>query len=481
MQFAHCPRDANALKRGTAARRNGFCVLMKYLREIVHLAMPILLANMAMIGSGVVDTAMLGHYGRLDLAAMSIAVAIYSTVYSVCIGFLQALQQIFAQAYGSGDAKRLWVVVVQGLLLALGLAILAMIGVFWCAAHLEVFHVIPGTGQIVAGYMRVLAIALPLQLTYRVFQNHAQISGEARRVMAYNLSALGLKAFLSWLLIFGSLGLPELGARGAALASVITSGIMLPLFLYGGRAALPSLHAWRELWRLALADHASLRAILRVGLPSAATCFVDVGAYTSMAILAANFGAVQAGAHQIVSNFNALLYFVPASLAAACSILVSHRIGAGRLAEGRELAWFSLRINALLALVMVIGVLLLRRPIAALYTSDLAVGDYAVVLLGVSWLFLFFDAQLVMMVSLLRSWSITIMPMCIYSGVLLTGAVGGGWLLASRGLQLAGLSIAPMAVKGFWVMATASSAVVAIILVLRLWYALVAHKRPDIA
>jgi len=48
-------------------------------------------------------------------------------------------------------------------------------------------------------------------------------------------------------------------------------------------------------------------------------------------------------------------------------------------------------------------------------------------------------------------------------------------------VQLAGLSIAPMAVKGFWVMATASSAVVAIILVLRLWYALVAHKRSEVA
>lgn len=449
----------------------GFLV-MKHLREILHLAMPILLANLAMIGSGVVDTAMLGHYGRLDLAAMSIAVAIYSTIYSVCIGFLQALQQLFAQAYGSGDSRRLWVVVTQGLLLAWGLSAIAMGGVFWCAAHLEVFHVIAGTGDIVAGYMRVLALALPLQLTYRVFQNHAQISGAARRVMLYNLSALALKAGLSWLLIFGAAGFPELGARGAALASVITSCIMLPLFLHGGRAVLPARRELRELWHLALADRASLRRILRVGLPSAATCFVDVGAYTSMAILAAHFGAVQAGAHQIVSNFNALLYFVPASLAAACSILVSHRIGAGNLAEGRELAWFSLRFNTLLALVMVVGVLILRNPIATLYTSDQTVSGYAVILLGVSWLFLFFDAQLVMMVSLLRSWHITIMPMCVYSGVLFTGAVGGGWLLASRGLRVAGFSIAPMAVRGFWMMAMASSAVVAVILLLRIRFAL---------
>lgn len=445
-----------------------------HLREIVHLAMPILLANMAMIGSGVVDTAMLGHYGRLDLAAMSIAVAIYSTIYAVCIGFLQGLQQLFAQAFGSGDAKRLWVVVLQGLMLALGLSAIAVLGVLWCAAHLEVFHVIPGTGEIVAGYMRVLTLALPLQLTYRVFQNHAQISGDARRVMVYNLSALLLKALLSWALIFGEAGMPALGAEGAALASVITSCVMLPLFLHGGRAALPSRHAFRELWRAALADHASLHRILRIGLPSAATCFVDVGAYTSMAILAAHFGAVQAGAHQIVANFGALLYFVPASLAAACSILVSHRIGAGRLTEGRELAWYSLRVNTLLALVMVVCIFFLRGQVAVLYTSDPAVRDYAVVLFGISSIFLLFDAQLVMLVSLLRSWHITIMPMCVYSGVLFTGAVGGGWLLASQGFRLAGFSIAPMAVRGFWLMATGSSALVTVILLWRIWRALTA-------
>lgn len=446
---------------------------MKHLREIMHLAMPILLANLAMIGSGVVDTAMLGHYGRLDLAAMSIAMAIYATVYSVCIGFLLALQQLFAQASGSGDMQRLWVAVMQGLMLALGLSAMAMIAVLWCAAHLEVFSVIPGTGEIVAGYMRVLALALPLQLAYRVFQSRAQISGEAGRVMRYNLAALVLKACLSWLLIFGVAGVPEMGARGAALASVITSCVMLPLFLYGGRATLPARHELGKLWRLALADHASLRRILRFGLPSAATSFVDVGAYTSMAILAANFGAVQAGGHQVVANFNALLYFVPASLATACSILVSHRIGAGRLDEGRELALYSLRINSVLAVTMMLGVFILRRPIALLYTSDTAVADYAFVLLGVSWLFLFFDAQLVMLVSLLRSWHITIMPMCVYSGVLITGAVGGGWLLASRGFQLGGIGLAPQAVRGFWMMATASSLLVTVILFARMRHVLV--------
>lgn len=442
---------------------------MKQLREIIRLAFPILLANLAMVGDGVVDTTLLGHYSSIDLASMSIAVAIYITIYALCIGMLQGLQQIFAQAHGSGNVQHLWTVIFQGLLLSAAFSVVAIIAVLWCAAHLAWFHAIPGTEAISAAYMQVLALALPLQIILRVFQNHAQVTGQERRVVVYNVWMLLIKAFLSWLLIFGHAGFPEMGARGAALGSLLSLVIVLPMFLYGGRADYPGRAAWRGLWQAALRERSTFLRMLRISVPSAATSFADIAAYTSMAILAAHFGTEQAGAHQIAANLGALLYFIPASLAAACCILVSHRIGAGRTGEARDLCSLSLRINLLMTLCIVTAVLVLRSHIAHLYTGDAGVYQLAVALFGVVWLFHFFDAQLVMLVGLLRCWGITLMPMCVYTCILLTSAVGGGWWLANHGLHLCGLQIAAQQVRGFWIMAMLGSALVAVILAWRMW------------
>lgn len=442
---------------------------MKQLREIIRLAFPILLANLAMVGDGVVDTTMLGHYSSMDLAAMSIAVAIYITIYALCIGLLQGLQQLFAQAHGSGDLEHLWTVILQGLLLSAVFCVVAIVAVLWCAAHLSLFHAIPGTEAISAAYMRMLALALPLQIVLRVFQNHAQVSGRERRVVIYNVWMLLIKAFLSWLLIFGHAGLPEMGARGAALGSFLSLVIVLPLFLYGGRGDYPARVAWRGLWQAALRERSAFVRMLRISVPSAATSFADIAAYTSMAILAAHFGAEQAGAHQIAANLGALLYFIPASLAAACCILVSHRVGAGRLDEARSLSWLSLRANAVMTLCIVTTVLVLRPSIAHLYTGDVTVYSLVLALFGVVWLFHFFDAQLVMLVGLLRCWGITLMPMCVYTCVLLTSAVGGGWWLANHGLHVYVLQIPPLQVRGFWIMAMLGSALVTVVLGWRMW------------
>src|SRR5690606_4384355 len=199
------------------------------LTDIARQAWPVLIASWAGIAFGVIDTAMGGHAGALDLQIMALATSIYVTVFVGLMGVIHALIPILAQHFGAGrnaEVGRLWG---QGVWLAGGLYLVGAVFLLLPDMWLSISggNIDPAVRQGVRHYLWALAFALPAALAFRSVYAFAPAVSRPRTVMIINLASIGFKLFFNWVFMFGKLGMPAMGAAGAGLSTAVVSWLML--------------------------------------------------------------------------------------------------------------------------------------------------------------------------------------------------------------------------------------------------------------
>lgn len=443
------------------------------MRGIVRQAWPVLVSQWAGIAFGVLDTAMTGHASARDLAAMSLSVSVYITVFVGLMGVVHALIPIQAQHFGAGrhaEVGRAWG---QGIWLALGLSAVGSALMLFPDVWLSLSGPVdPEVRDITAAYLRALAVALPAALMFRTLYALGAAVSRPKIVMAINLGGIGLKALCNWVLIYGKFGLPALGATGAGVSTAIVywASLMVGLWVvrhdeYYRQFAL---RLGRPRWR-------RLKELLRLGLPMGGSYLVEVSAFTFMSLLVAREGTNVLGGHQIMANLAALCYMMPMALGVAAGAVAAQNIGAGNPMQAQRTGMAGLALGVLGAL-LTSAVLLVGRPaILAAYTSDEQVTAVATTLLAVIPLFHLCDSMQCINSYLLRAYKVAVMPLLLQIVALgLVGLIGGWWLGFGPGrggldwLREAIMPGSPQGVGTMWLMAIVGLGLSA--LLLHLWY-----------
>lgn len=443
------------------------------MRGIARQAWPVLVSQWAGIAFGVLDTAMTGHASAADLAAMSLSISVYITVFVGLMGVVHALIPIQAQHFGAGryhEVGRSWG---QGVWLALGLAFVGALLMMFPDVWLSLSgDVAPEVRERVTNYLRALALALPAALVFRTIYALGTAVSRPKVVMTINLSAVGVKALLNWILIYGNFGLPAMGATGAGLATAITSWLSLGVGLwvishdrYYARFALT---LGRPIWK-------SQKELLRLGLPMGGSYLVEVSAFTFMALLVAREGTYVSGGHQIMSNLAALCYMMPMALGVATAAMAAQSIGAGNLAQARRNSMAGMALGLVGALITA-AVLLAGRPlILAAYTDDPEVAAVASTLLTLIPLFHLCDSMQCINSYVLRAYKVAVVPLLLQIVALAgLGLVGGWWLGFGPGrgeldwLRALLLPGSPPGAGTMWLMAMLGLALSAVLL--HAWY-----------
>lgn len=443
------------------------------MRSIAKQAWPVLISQWAGIAFGVLDTAMTGHASAADLAAMSLSISVYITVFVGLMGVVHALIPIQAQQFGAGelhDVGRTWG---QGVWLALGLAMVGALLMMFPDAWLSLSgDVAPEVRERVTNYLRALAFALPAALVFRTIYALGTAVSRPKIVMVINLSAVGVKALLNWVLIYGNLGLPALGATGAGLATAIaywlSLGVGLWVISHDGYFKRFALTLGRPKWR-------AQKELLRLGIPMGGSYLVEVSAFTFMALLVAREGTYVSGGHQIMSNLAALCYMMPMALGVATAALAAQSIGAGNLAQARRHSMAGM-ILGLVGAVLTAAALFMGRPlILAAYTDDPNVAAVATTLLTIIPLFHLCDSMQCINSYVLRAYKVAVVPLLLQIVTLAgIGLLGGWWLGFGPGkgqlewLRILILPGAPQGAGTMWIMAMLGLAVSA--LLLHAWY-----------
>jgi len=417
-------------------------------RAFVRLSWPMLVANLAVVGNGTIDTVMAGRLSATDLAAVAVGSSIYITVYIGAMGVLQALSPIAGHHFGARRFHAIGDDVQQALWLSV---FLTLAGLPWLLATdtwVRFAQVDSPVADVVKTYLNAIAFGLPAALASRVYVSLNAGVSRPKVTMAINLVAIALKAPLNALFMYGAGPIPALGGAGAGVATALLAWLTLALSVAVWKfdpfyARFRSEHTHGPRW-------SSQRALLKLGIPIGLSTLFEVTSFTFMAILIARLGAAAVAGHQIVSNLIALLFMVPLALGIATSVLVAQSLGAGDPRTARRAALRGFRLAFGIALAAALTLWLLREAIVGLYTSDVAVAAIALSLLGLAAVFHVFDAMQGIANFTLRGYKNTVWPMIIYGMALWGIGLGGGYWIGLNATPFG----PPRGALGFWEAAT---------------------------
>jgi MATE family multidrug resistance protein len=453
---------------------------MSELRTIARHAGTVLVGQLATMAFGVADTIVAGRYAETALAALSVGSAVYISVFVGLMGMLQALLPVWAELHGRAltsapDPQRRLDVgrsVRQSLYLASLCAIVGIVGLAFPGPLLEWTEVPQALQGEVRAYLGVLALALPAALLFRLFSTLNQSLGKPKLVTWLQTFSLGVKVPLTVWFAFGGWGLPAMGAAGCAWATVMVNWLLVALALWLLRSQ--PLYTPYAIWaRMERPDWPAIREFARLGIPAGLSVMVEVTSFTLMALFIARQGTLAAAAHQVAANLAAVMYMMPLSISIAMSARVSYWLGAGDARQARATIRTGFRLGLGMALLVAGAVFLGRAHIAAVYSSQpdvvlLASGLLA--WLGASHVG---DATQAMCVFVLRCYRVAVAPLVAYSVLLWGLGLGGGFVLAYRGIGDWPALKSPAA---FWIAGAAALAVMALILPLILWRAVRSYR-----
>ncbi|MGB3609731.1 MAG: MATE family efflux transporter [Cellvibrio sp.] len=381
-------------------------------KTLAILGGPILIAQLAQMANGVIDTVMAGHASAEDLAGVGIGAGLWVPVLLFFMGVLNALQPIVSGYRGAQQWQHIMPVTWQGLYIAAGGSVVMILLLTNARPVLDLLQLEVRTAGIAQGYLDAFAWGVPALLMLAALRGLTDGLGHTRVIMVFSLISTLFNLPLNYIFIYGKLGLPAMGGVGCGWATAISNWIaVIALLVYLNRSkTYASFHLLAD-W--VKPDWQAIRQVLRLGVPIGFTMFVEVSMFAVIALFLAPLGPKVVAGHQIVLNAISLLFMVPLSLGMALTLRVSYLVGA----EAGERAQLLARSALLLALgisMFNVPVLLFGRDvIAGLYTNDPDVFDVAVRLFFFAAIFQIADVIQVTMINTLRGFRDTRIPMFI--------------------------------------------------------------------
>ncbi|PIE06712.1 MAG: MATE family efflux transporter [Rhodobacterales bacterium] len=433
-----------------------------HIRAHLTLGMPLIGSHLAQQAIGVTDTVMLGWYSVEALAALVLANTLYFALFLFGSGFAFAVMPLVSAAAEQGDEVRVRRVTRMGLWISVGFA-LAILPVFWFSGPLLVaLGQEPEIAAAAQEYLRIMGWGIIPALAVMVLKSYLSALERTSVQLIVVLAAAVANAVINQALIFGSWGFPEMGMRGAAVASLAVQLISVgALALYALRT-FPAHQLFRHLWR---PDWEALREVMGMGWHIGLTVLAEVGLFSLSSILVGMLGTTPLAAHGIALQLSAISFMVPLGLSNAATVRAGRAVGRGDAAGLRAgaRAAFALGVGwAVLAAVLFVA---LPDPLISVYLDPGEPRREEIVALGrgfllMAALFQLADAIQVVAMALLRGMRDTRAPMWI--GVASYWLIGAG---AAWGLGI-GLGFGGV---GVWAGLVLGLTAAAVALSLRFW------------
>ena len=372
--------DALPVSRAEAPEdRTGGAMAAEF-RSLARLAGPIIIGQLAVIGSAVIDNILAGHLGAIVLGAVAVGSGLWVFALMPVIGVMMAVSPIVAELDGAGRRSEAAGVfrtaVVLGVLLG---AVSALVLAFAGPALLGLIGVAPSIRPGAAAFLRDVAFGLPVVGAFAAARGLSEGLSRTAPTMVIQLGGLALLAPSGYALMYGAWGLPALGAAGSGLATAAVATLQGLAYVVWVRRS----PAYRLDWSMPGRgpDRATAVRILALGVPIAVSLAMEVGMFTAAGLIVSRLGAVATAASQIALNVSSVLFMIPLGIALAVTIRVGRASGQGDPAAVRRaiLAGATLAAGVVLADDAIL--LVARRSLAALYTGDAAVVGLASFLL----------------------------------------------------------------------------------------------------
>lgn len=423
--------------------------MQKYIveaRQLLALAIPVILAQIAQTSMGFVDTVMAGGYSATDMAAVAIGTSIWLPAILFGHGLLMALTPTVAQLNGSGRRERIAHQIRQGFWLAGIVSALIMI-VLWNAGYIihAMKNIDPQLADKAVGYLRALLWGVPGYLFFQVARNQCEGLAKTKPGMVMGFIGLLVNIPVNYIFIYGHLGMPELGGVGCGVATAAVYWVMF-FFMISYVKKSRSMRDLKLPKGFIKPDWKVMYRLTQLGLPIALALFFEVTLFAVVALLVAPLGIIDVAGHQIALNFSSLMFVLPMSLSAAVTIRVGFRLGQGSTLDAQTAAWTGICVGMCMAMLTAIFTVVMREHIALLYNSNPEVVALAAHLMLLAAVYQLSDSVQVIGSGVLRGYKDTRSIFFITFIAYWVLGLPSGYILA-----LTDWVVEPMGPAGFWI------------------------------
>ena len=376
--------------------------------QLGRLAAPVVVVQLGLMAMGALDTVMVGRVSATDLAAVAIGNLYFFGVAVFGMGVLFALDPVIAQAVGADDDVAVARGVQRGLVLATGLTVLASVLLIPAGPLLTFFRQPADVIPVAAAYALVAIPGVFPFYGFVVFRQCLQAMGRVRPIVWTVLAANIVNFGLNWVLIYGNLGAPALGAVGSSWATSLSRWFMLLTLMF---VSWPLIRSTIRPFRPEVFRTVPLVRLLRVGVPIGGQQWLEFGVFGAAGLLMGLIGTVAVASHQVALQLAALTFMIPVGVAQATSVLVGQSVGRGDPPSARRSAGAGLVVGTAFMTVTALMFLTVPETLATFFSRDTQVIATAVLLLPIAGVFQIVDGWQVVAAGALRGVADTRVPM----------------------------------------------------------------------
>jgi len=318
-------------------------------REVIRISWPMIISELSDSLYSIADTYFVSKLGTSALAGVGVGSYLSWLFFVSIVPFSMGLLVYVAQSYGAKELEKARKAIGETLTYSL-LVTLTVSTVAYIFSR-SLLELIAGSNveavRLGSEYFSTRILGLPFLATAFLMDSSLRAIGATKYSMVAMLSSTMLNVVLDPILIFGLFGLPALGVKGAALATVISIAYIIPLeYLFLRKMSISPIFCFREKYII---------KVIRLGTPTAIERAIhSIGGNVYIAFIA-RCGEVALAAHQIGIRIESFIYMPGFAFMVAASSLVGQRIGYGKMEEGKRIGWETAKVAT--AVMMFLGVL----------------------------------------------------------------------------------------------------------------------------
>lgn len=340
------------------------------LKHIGSIALPIMLGGIAQNVVNVTDTAFLGQLGDIEVGAAGNATILYFLLVQTCLGFTIGAQIIIGRRNGERNYSAIGALLNQALYVVVPLGLLMFL-ILQLGSSTLLDYVVHSK-QIKSAALDFLNVrSYGIVFALIVFAFNAFYIGVTRTkvIMFGTLLMSATNVILDYGLIFGNLGLPEMGIEGAALASVIAE-ITATCYIILATIYNPKNKIY-ELFQFKRPDFNILRNIFKISIPVMFQNFITIGSWFVFFIMIEWIGEEELAISHIIKSIYMVMMIPMFGLSMAANTITSNLIGEGKSTMVLPTTWRIIGISILLTLPLSLLSFIFSDQIILLYTDHL--------------------------------------------------------------------------------------------------------------
>lgn len=320
---------------------------------ILHLGLPIIIAQIGTIVQGGADTMMVGQYGTEELSASGFVNNVFGLIFFFVLGLSYSTTPAVGALWVNGKRDEARTVLNNSL-------VLSTVGSLGCLLLLTLLYFnLDRLGQpeelmpLIRPYFLVCAISLPFVAVFNSFKQYSDATGDTRTPMWVMLMSNVLNIVGNYLLIF----VFDLGLLGAGLATLLSRIFMA---------------VWMWL-KVGLGRDVTRNGILRLtrkALPVSVQLCLEAGSFNVCALFMGWIGTAALAAHQVMVVIGSLCFMIYYGFGAAAAIRISHYRGLDDWQEVRKTAYTALILTLCAGGVITSSVIYMCQPVFAIFTTS---------------------------------------------------------------------------------------------------------------